>query len=313
MLRVLAAAALALAVAGCATPQTDRLLADPGSLPPKAAVADPVFFAQRTRECGPAALAMILAQSGVSVTPDALVAEVYNPGRGGSLTPALVAATRRAGRVAYPVGDLGTVLREVEAGHPVLVLQNLALSWVPQWHYAVVVGYDFGDETVTLHSGETAFHRMPMRTFEHTWARGGNWGLLALRPGAFPATVAEDEYVRAVAGLERAGRVDEAARGYAAALARWPGDFVARMGYGNVLYRTGDQRGAASAFRAAAFERPDSADAHNNLAHVLAELGQFVEAERAARTAVKLGGANAHVYRETLTSIVTARAGVERR
>jgi hypothetical protein len=30
---------------------------------------------------------------------------------------------------------------QLEAGRPVLVLQNLALKLWPQWHYAVVVGY----------------------------------------------------------------------------------------------------------------------------------------------------------------------------
>jgi hypothetical protein len=33
-------------------------------------------------------------------------------------------------------------LREVAAGNPVLVLQNLSFAWAPVWHYAVVMGYD---------------------------------------------------------------------------------------------------------------------------------------------------------------------------
>ena len=171
--------AVSLLAAACATPEAAHLR-DEQRVPLRGSVKDPVFFAQQTKQCGPAALAMTLAQSGVQVTPSDLVAEVYNPGREGSLTLAILSATRRHGRIAYPVDSLEHLLREVSEGRPVLVLQNLGLEWYPIWHYAVVIGYDFDHETITLHSGETPFHVMPMATFEATWARSGHWGLLAL-------------------------------------------------------------------------------------------------------------------------------------
>jgi hypothetical protein len=40
---------------------------------------------------------------------------------------------------------------EVAAGHPVIVLQNIGLSWYLVWHYAVVVGYDLHEGTVIFH------------------------------------------------------------------------------------------------------------------------------------------------------------------
>lgn len=298
---------LSLAVAACATPQTDRLRQNPGAVAPKDAVANPVFFAQRTKECGPAALAMALVQSGVKVGPDDLVADVYNPGREGSLAPAMLAAARRYGRIAYPVTNLADLLRNVAAGRPVIVLQNLALEWYPQWHYAVAVGYDLEAGTVTLHSGRTAFKETTLEIFERTWRRGGYWGLLTLRPGEFPEPVDEKAYVKAIAGVERAGQAAVATEAYRAALERWPGNFPARMGLGNALYKAGQRRAAAEAFRAATRRHPEAADAYNNLAHVLAELGDIVEAERAARKAVALGGANADAYRKTLESVVAER------
>ncbi len=210
--RLLLAVLLALTAAACATPQTDDLRRGSHGLPARAAVAKPVFFAQRTKECGPAALAMALVHSGVRVDPEDLVAEVYNQGREGSLTPAVLAAARRHGRIAYPLNNLTDLLRSVHRGRPVIVLQNLGLQLFPRWHYAVAVGYDLEAETITLHSGTTAFLRMPLETFEHTWARGGHWALLTLRPGEFPDPVDEGVYVRAVAGVERAGRAKAAAK-----------------------------------------------------------------------------------------------------
>ena len=75
------------------------------------------------------------------------------------------------------------------------------------------------------------------------------------------------------------------------------------MGLGNSLYKLKDKRAAADAYRNAATRHPDNADALNNLAHVLADLGQLDEAARAARKAVALGGANQGVYDETLRRI----------
>ncbi len=58
-------------------------------------------FRSSSYQCGPAALATVLAASGVEVTADELVPEVYLPGRRGSLQPELVAATRNRDRVPY--------------------------------------------------------------------------------------------------------------------------------------------------------------------------------------------------------------------
>ncbi len=67
----------------------------------------------------------------------------------------MIGAARRHGRVAYVISSPEELLVEVAAGNPVIVLQNLGLSWVPVWHYAVVIGYDGDADMVTLHSGET--------------------------------------------------------------------------------------------------------------------------------------------------------------
>ena len=307
--RVLAAAALCLAVTACATPQTDALRSDSGVLSVDAVIRDAPFFAQRTKECGPAALAMALVRSGISTDPDALVDEVYNPGRGGSLAPAMLAAVRRHGRIAYPVDELKTLFAEIDQGRPVIVLQNLGLEWLPRWHYAVTVGYDLTQDRILLHSGKVPFHETRLETFERTWARSDHWALAILRPGEFPARADPLLYAKAVAGVERTGQIEIAAKAYATAVARWPDDVVLRLALGNARYRLGDLPAAADAYRETTRRHPNRAEAHNNLAHVLGELGRYAEAEAAAEQAVALGGGNAELYRETLRSIRDARRG----
>lgn len=306
--RAFLAVALALALAACATPQTDGLRGRPGDVQPRAEIAKAPFYSQRTNECGPAALAMVLTASGLKVEPDALVNEVYTPGREGSLTTGLITATRRHGRLAYLVPDMRAMFHEVAAGHPVAILQNLALPWVPQWHYAVVTGYDLDSGEVTLNSGNTRGLTMTMETFERTWARGNYWALLALKPGALPAVPDRARYVTASAGLEQAGQIKAATKAYQAGLRLWPEDLALRMGLGNTLYAEGRLADAGAAFARAGRDHPDAADAFNNLAQVRLELGQVRAAEKAARKAVDLGGPNADIYRRTLAAIVAEKS-----
>lgn len=292
-------------LAGCAAPQTSAIVErPPADLPVRAELTRTPFFPQQDYQCGPAALATVLQYAGRGATPGSLVPQVYVPARQGSFQAEMLAATRRHGLVAYELAPrLEALLREIAAGTPVLVLQNLALEWAPQWHYAVAIGYDLEARELALRSGVTRRLTMRLDTFERTWARGGQWAMLALPPARLPETAAERPYLAAVAALER---VDPAAarRGYQAALERWPDSAAAQIGVGNASYVLRDLAGAAAAYRRAAQRHPASADAWNNLAQALIELGSRDEALAAARRAVALGGPRLATYRETLEHIL---------
>ncbi|MFA7455795.1 MAG: PA2778 family cysteine peptidase [Desulfobulbaceae bacterium] len=262
------------------------------------------FFAQEEYQCGPAALAMLLAWSGVDISPDQLTPMVYSPSLEGSLQPAMVAAARRHGRIAHTLHGPENLMVELEAGHPVLVLQNLGLSWFPRWHYAVVTGYDRGSDSFYLHSGVQAMQEFSARLFARTWARSGYWGLLVLPPGRLPATATEKSFSSAAAGLERTGRLQAAIEAYEAALRRWPTSFVLRMGLGNSLYALGDMEGAEKAFRGASVLRPDNGEALNNLAVVLAATGRREEALSVIERAIGVGGAFQQEFIKTRQEIL---------
>lgn len=289
-LALCAAILFAAALAGCAV-QTPRILSDvPVDLPRRVELAQTPFFPQEEYQCGPAALATALSAAGLPTRPDALVDEVFLPARQGSLQLEMLAGGRRHGAVTTPIpGTLDAVMREVAAGHPVVVLLNLGLSWSPLWHYAVVIGYDVDAGEFQLRSGTTERLAMPFRTFEHTWNRSERWAFVALPPGDLPATATEAQATRALVAFERVAAPAAAATGYRAALERWPDSLVLAMGLGNARYAAGDKAGAEAAFRGAA-ARHGSAAAYNNHARVLLELGRRDEARRAAERAVELGG-----------------------
>jgi tetratricopeptide (TPR) repeat protein len=305
--RLTAAGIFLLSLAGCATPQLQALLGSDSAvaLPQKVELEAVPFYAQDDYQCGPASLAMVLEAGGKPIQPEALRPQVYLPDRQGSLQVEMLAATRRNGFVAVELNPkLSDLLAEIAAGNPAVVLQNLALDWVPAWHYAVAIGYDLSEQRIVLRSGTERRLDMPLSTFERTWQRSGYWAMLALPPGRFPASVRPADYLAAVTRLEKAGPPEPAHAAYEAALARWPDHFTALMGAGNTAYRAGDFEGAERTFRRATVVYPQSAAAHNNLAQTLADLDRYDEALAEARAAVGLGGPLEDTSIRTLDAIV---------
>jgi ABC-type bacteriocin/lantibiotic exporter with double-glycine peptidase domain len=213
----LCASALA---AACATPQSDALRESPAPLPVRAQVIDVPFYAQEDLQCGPASLAMVMTWSGLPARPDELTAQVYTEQRRGSLQLSLLAAARRHGRLAVQISGMHELAAELAAGNPVVVLQNLGLSWYEVWHYAVAIGYDTEAGEVFLHTGPRAARAVPMPLFERTWARSGYWGLVVTAPDRLPALDDPTRLRAAIAGLERSGRAAEAEQATAALAAR---------------------------------------------------------------------------------------------
>jgi hypothetical protein len=294
---------------GCMTmpPQSAALLQQtPAALSAPVLLHDIPFFPQQAYQCGPAALATVLGASHISVTPDDLVPLVYVPEREGSFQVELVAAARSYQRLAYEIpANLTALFAEVAAAHPVLVMQNLGVSWYPKWHYAVVKGFDIEKRTVILNSGRLENYRMQLDTFERTWARSGHWAIVVLEPGVMPVSAEALAYFNAVVALEAASEAQLAAKAYISGLQWWPDDRNLLMGYGNLLYGMGDQgRKAADTFRKVTAHHPDYAPAYNNLAQVLFELGDTEQALMNANKAVALGGEYSELYQETLRTIV---------
>jgi predicted Zn-dependent protease len=259
------------------------------SLPPKAELSDTPFFPQERYQCGPAALATVLNARGVAVSPEELVPQVYLPARKGSLQAEIVAAVRRQGLLAVVAEpQLDALLEEVAAGHPVLVLQNLGLDWLPRWHYAVVVGYDLDAEELVLRSGTEPRRITQFGVFMSTWNRSGRWGIVVLPPGSLPARAGPASYLEAVSGIEALGKLEAARTGYRAASEKWPDQAVAWLGLGNTGFALGQYPDAESAFRQAIAVKPGEYAGWNNLAYALAARQCVRLARESARCAIRL-------------------------
>lgn len=300
-----------LCLGGCAlTPREAGLPADTvRGLPRTVNLEATPFFPQTEYQCGPAALATVLQAQGIDASPAILSPRVYLPGRKGSLQVEMIAAARRLSALPYVMdGTFPSLLQEVAAGNPVLVLQNLGLSLIPRWHYAVVVGYDLDREILLLRSGILKQRKTAFPVFLRTWKRSEQWALVVLPAGKIPATAHAEDYLEAAHGFEETGMMDTAAASYRAATRRWPEDVRTWLMSGNLAFEARQFDQAVSDFRAATGVAPDNPAAWNNLAYALLKKGCVSEAEAAVQCALTLSPSDLNIQ-DSLEEISGISAG----
>ncbi|OYZ23079.1 MAG: hypothetical protein B7Y39_06210 [Bdellovibrio sp. 28-41-41] len=257
---------------GCATraPAQESLLKSL-SLPSSYTIPNVEFVDQAKDFCGPAVATMALRWNGIDVEVDSVAEKVFTPGLAGSLPIDVISANRRYGMLAIPVNSLDSLLTEIAANNPVIVFQNLTLSWAPQWHYALVVGYNLTEKKIILHSGNQPYMKVDLSDFEYTWKLADNWGLVVLSPDKLSASASEMDHVKAAVVLEQMKKSDDAAASYQRILEKWPDNLVALIGAANSAYRNGKRAHAIQLLKHAVKVHPESVAAKNNLIIALSE------------------------------------------
>lgn len=252
---------------------------------------------------------MVLRAGGFDASPDSLAPLVFLPARQGSLPLDMLGGARRVGAVALRLEpSVEALFEQIAQGRPVVVLQNLGLSWYPRWHYAVAIGFDRPREVLILRSGPETRQELPLATFDHTWQRSGRWAMIVATAGELPRGISAARYTESLIALERIRRFSEARQAYLAGVKRWPTELPLWVGLGNTAYAMGDLEASEQAFREATVRHPDADAPLNNLAHVLALRGRFAEARAAAESAVALKGPNEDAARRTLEEVLAREA-----
>jgi hypothetical protein len=259
---------VAAGLVGCASTsrQTREILKSPPDIPRQAQLTSVPFINQSAGYCGPATLAMAMQFAGKPIDMIELAPQVYTPGNKGTLQQDMIGAARRNGMMGVVIKDMPSLFIEVASGHPVIIFENLGLSWYPQWHYALVNGYDLDKAEVVMHSGPAPFERTRLKVFESSWVYSGYWGLVILKPGQLAASAGELAHLNAAAGLEQAGRDGDAELAYQSLLARWAESLGALIGLGNVAYKRDDKASAVKYLKLAVKYHPESEAALHNLA-----------------------------------------------
>jgi tetratricopeptide (TPR) repeat protein len=262
------------------------------------------FFPQEKYHCGPAALATVLNSAGKKIRPEYLVKSVYTPEKQGSFQIEIIASARMNGRIPYVIDkSMVSLLLEIEHGNPVLVLQNVGLTWIPRWHYAVVIGFDLIKGEIILRSGTESQHIISFDLFERTWRRAKYWAIVVLPPEKLAATAKELPYAKAVNAFEQLQKWQIAERAYQSGIRRWPESKIIRMGLGNSQYALRQTEKAIRSYQTILESDPNYTPALNNLAQVLAENGQPLKARSIVLKAISQGGAHSLTFKQTLHAI----------
>lgn len=298
--------ALCLLLAGCqTTPQTRQLLDKPPAVPRQHLIAGVPFYPQQEFYCGPTTLAEVAAFYGNRQEPVAIAPQTFIPELKGTLQIEMAAATRQLGLLAYTQrGSMSQLLSLVASDMPVIVLQNNSISWWPQWHYAVVIGYDLDSAELILHTGVTPNYRLDFATFERTWQRGQYWLLLILPPDKTSAQLDPFLYTKAAQDLlstqqhSAAGGIRVGASAGVNALQnatrQWPDYWLPYFLLGN--HHSDSQPAKAMHWFAAGLNAGRQQIAYlNNYALLLSAQGCQVQATRLLDAALRLAPDNANL------------------
>jgi ABC-type bacteriocin/lantibiotic exporter with double-glycine peptidase domain len=140
------------------------------------------FHPQGGSDCGPAALANVLAFWGRPVSMEKIAATIYLPQLRGTLPMDMERFARESGfEAASSVGTLDRLKARVRAGIPVICLVDLGFSLYRRPHYTTVTGFDDVNAVVIMHDGLERNKLMSYETFDRAWTRAGRW-MLDIRP-----------------------------------------------------------------------------------------------------------------------------------
>ncbi|MFK0090559.1 peptidase C39 family protein [Pseudomonas sp. NPDC090755] len=205
--RLLAACAVALALAGCAsTPAPIK------GLPQRVEIGSVPFYRGNANQSAAMALAAILSQQGVRITPGLLDQPLGLPQGVDKLQDSVQNVARQYGMVVYPLEPkLEALLAQVAAGNPVLLRFAEGSAFWAEPRYALLVGYDSYKQRVLLRAGMNRRRLMGFDDFSSAWNKEGNWAVLVQQPGQLPAQVDRQRWLKAANDLAQAGQ-EQAAR-----------------------------------------------------------------------------------------------------
>lgn len=197
------------ALTGCASGPAPGM----SGLPDRVELNSVPYFRGKANHSGAMALAALLRQQGIEITPGLLDKPLHLPEQVDQLEASTQRVAREYGMVVYPLAtDMRAVLAQVAAGYPVLVRYTDGSMFWSEPRYAIVVGYDRFKDRVLLRAADERRKVMSFSSFESKWRGAGGWAVLIQKPTQLPAEVDRQRWLKAADELSRAGQETEAAR-----------------------------------------------------------------------------------------------------
>jgi ABC-type bacteriocin/lantibiotic exporter with double-glycine peptidase domain len=139
------------------------------------------FYAQEAYQCGPASLAGVLNFWGVEADPGMISKGIFSRSARGTLNLDMVLYAQKRGLYALQyAGNMDDLRKNIDSGHPLIVLVAYGFSLYEVDHFMVVTGYY--DNSVIVNSGREQNKFIDEEDFLKIWAKTNYWTLLIKRP-----------------------------------------------------------------------------------------------------------------------------------
>lgn len=134
------------------------------------------FYAQEDYQCGPASLAGVMNYWKIDVTPDDIAKEIYSKSAKGTLNIDMIIYPQKKGLLAEQYsGNVKDLKKNIDSGHPLIVLIDYGFWAFQSNHFMVVVGYN--DDGVIVNSGKDKGKFISEVDFIKTWKKTKFWTL----------------------------------------------------------------------------------------------------------------------------------------
>lgn len=245
----------------------------------KETLLDIEFVPQGEKLCGPAVLKMASQKYLSDIPFETYKKLAFHEKAEGSFKSDMISSTRRLGLAPYRVPSLEIMFQEIDQGRPVMVFQNLGLSWYPKWHYALLIGYNSSKNIVYLHSGFTEKLEMNFGLFTRTWRRGEHWSYVMVPPHTIPAHASIEEALDNAVVFENINNKGVSKIIYTHIAEKWPLRFEPHLGLANLWYENKNLKAAIKEIQVALKIAPNHPALLYNLAILYYETGELKKAQ----------------------------------
>jgi tetratricopeptide (TPR) repeat protein len=242
-------------------------------------VLDIPFISQEEHMCGPSVLKMATSFSAPTYSLAEIEKMTFREDAQGTFQSDILSAARRMGLTPYRVNTTAEMWKQIREERPVIVFQNLGLSWLPAWHFSLLVGYDAAKDRVIMHTGHEAYQSIGLSRFMGTWERGEKWSYVVTSPEDVPTNARFEDALENAMLLEKMENLNAAQSVYAVLSTRFPDRFEPHLGLAQIHYARKNLELALSEAETALSKSPEHPALLFNVSQLNFEKGNLQKAK----------------------------------
>lgn len=229
-------------------------------------------------DCGAVAIATVLKWHGQPAPLGLIQHHIALPALKASFKTEIRIASQNFGLISHeesgPERRPEDLFPFLASGYPVIVLENLGLTWMPIWHYSTVIAIDTERGHILLHGSRYGWRKVALENFQKTWSRSLNWSLLPWPTSKDPPPLPLNHLMGAIYRMESSGKLKDALMAYRTVTRQRPDEAVAWLARGNAALESGFTDEAIASFYKVTTLKTWQPMGWNNLALALLKKGK---------------------------------------